>query len=781
MSPWNALPWNTIVAIIGISILIPSLLAIILIWIKRFEDLGMAIGVFLLILGGVSYAYLIPQDVVHEAMLPENYIWEDHGTVHYWERNSVLIQGKDLGLIPFNVRRVLPERSPIERNFLAKEVIHISKLNSENNKALIHDVIYDDTGDVLSVINKTEKVSEWYWVDSHTASLKYVNVNAGRMGIPSDLNGANSVEVGWVESHGEEGSKENVVFVRDMQRIKTGSLDGVEVTVWQSNIYNKPVIWHGEPYFCDETLQLTVNPTTGYVVHVYRHLVLSAHLSQFLQMYYPEALHFRVVTNYLKLSDPIGEAAELIYNTTADSQSMHLAEARDLSNLITYVPLGICIPMFLVGIALTWRYCGRSYYWKQYKEYEQKDDSSQRKTKRRWSRIKIYAVGICIILFSSSFGYIVYQGSSNQREIMQIPTVNENTSIPRLDETPTPPGSDRAIDSGRHILLPTDEGVHKLCRREWWYFNVFFNDPNSDLQQYSLIVSFNKMMFNDIRFLKPDNLFIILYDDTGMSYDFATLKKQRGTLQSDGPGVDITFENSWAKGTYPSWHIHAVNEAKGFVADLDFTADFLPVWVEGRSANLPFTKFIAGDYYIPRCTVIGNISWNKKMYHVGGIGYHDHVWENNIPRFITKGWDWCNLHFDNGWEMYMSKFILRTPRNRYSGSIVISPNNRNLTEFNKFIITYTETASPKDLPFMTYPKKYHLEAQQDDMVLKLDVEIYNTCEIVWKGARTGMFEGPCYVKGTFSWTGHTVELNGYGISEITRVKYLFELPGIFNK
>ena len=67
MSPWNALPWNTIVAIIGISLLIPSLLAIILIRIKRFEDLGMAIGVFLLILGSVSYAYLIPQDIIHEA------------------------------------------------------------------------------------------------------------------------------------------------------------------------------------------------------------------------------------------------------------------------------------------------------------------------------------------------------------------------------------------------------------------------------------------------------------------------------------------------------------------------------------------------------------------------------------------------------------------------------------------------------------------------------------------------------------------------------------------
>jgi hypothetical protein len=82
---------------------------------------------------------------------------------------------------------------------------------------------------------------------------------------------------------------------------------------------------------------------------------------------------------------------------------------------------------------------------------------------------------------------------------------------------------------------------------------------------------------------------------------------------------------------------------------------------------------------------------------------------------------------------------------------------------------------------MAYPKKLHVEAQRDDMTLKLDIEIYNTCQMVWKWARTGMFEGPCYAKGTFSWSGYTVELNGFGLSEFTRVKYLFGLPGIFRK
>ena len=167
------------------------------------------------------------------------------------------------------------------------------------------------------------------------------------------------------------------------------------------------------------------------------------------------------MTNYLKLNDPIGEAAELIYNTTVDSQNAHLAEARDINNLITYVPLVVCIPMFLIGIAFTWRYCGRSYYWKRYKEYEQEDASSQRKTKRQLSRKKILAIGMCSILLFSSIGYIVYQNSTNQKKDIQIPPVNGNTPIPAEENEPTPPGSNRVIDSGRHILLPTDEGIHK--------------------------------------------------------------------------------------------------------------------------------------------------------------------------------------------------------------------------------------------------------------------------------------------------------------------------------
>ena len=92
-----------------------------------------------------------------------------------------------------------------------------------------------------------------------------------------------------------------------------------------------------------------------------------------------------------------------------------------------------------------------------------------------------------------------------------------------------------------------------------------------------------------------------------------------------------------------------------------------------------------------------------------------------------------------------------------------------------------ESKKADDLPFLSYPIKYHVEASRDDMVLKLDITSLNVCEIVWKFGRSGMFEGSCYATGTLSWADNTVELNGYGMSEVTRVKYFLDNFRIFNR
>ncbi|MFW6121587.1 MAG: hypothetical protein ACOC80_11910 [Petrotogales bacterium] len=370
MLPWNVLPWDTVAIVIAISILVPSLITILFIKIKRYEELGMAIGVFLLILSPVTFFYIIPNNVVDDATLPEGYIWEDEGDIYYWEKNSVVSTEEHIFKLPHRIEKLIAKRSPIEKNFKGKEVIYVTQFDRHEKRAIIHDVLYDNKGEVLAVINGREKVSEWYGIDGHLSSLEYFNVDGGRMGIPSDSKRFDSVRIGWVESNGEKEGRENVVLIRNMEKTRIGVIDGIEVSVWESNIYNRPITWHGEPYICDETLRLIVEPKTGYVIHVYRHLVLSAHLSQFIEIYHPDITSFRFVNRFLKSYDPIGEAAELIYETTEESQAKHIAEVKVLDSQLTYLPIATCVPMFIVGIAFLWRYGGRSYYWKRYKDFE---------------------------------------------------------------------------------------------------------------------------------------------------------------------------------------------------------------------------------------------------------------------------------------------------------------------------------------------------------------------------------------------------------------------------
>lgn len=370
MLPLNALPLNTIGIVIGLSILIPSLISIYLIRIRKFEELGMIIGVFLIILGLTTYFYIIPMEIIEDAKLPDEYIWEDEGEVYYWEKNSVISTDEHVFKLPKLIERLISKRQPIEKNFIGKEVIYVSQLEKDEPKAIINDVLYDDKGEIFTVINGQEKISEWYGIDARLSSLEYYNVDAGRMGIPFDSMSRNTIRVGWVESNGEMNGRENVVLIRDMKKIRTGLIDGIEFCVWESIIYNQYVIWHGEQYICDETLRLIVEPRTGYIVHVYRHLVFSAHLSRFIEIYNPEITSYRFVDRFINSFDPIGEAAELTYQTTDESQAKHIAEVKNYNFQLVYFPILICVPMLIVGTGFLWRYGGRSYYWKRYKEFE---------------------------------------------------------------------------------------------------------------------------------------------------------------------------------------------------------------------------------------------------------------------------------------------------------------------------------------------------------------------------------------------------------------------------
>lgn len=370
MLPLSSLPWDSIGVVVGLSLLIPSLLSIVFIKRHRYEELGLAIGIFLLVLGIATFFVIIPQIIVDEAILPEDYIWEDEGTIYYWEKNSVFSPYESKIQLPPRIAERFSRREPIEITFLGKEIIKVTSIDKESNEAVIHDSLLAENGEILKVINGLEQVSEWYTVDARLSSLEYVRIHAGHMGIPSKSEDTKSYPVGWVESGGSPEGDERLVLLRNMKKSRSGTIDGVIFDVWESTVHNQQIYWHGESYYCDETLRLVVDPQTGYIINVYRHLVLSAHLSQFIELYYPSALESRLVTRFLDRDDPIGEAAILEYRTTDDSQARHIAEVKSFDDQLNIVPILLCVPLIIIGLLLFWRYAGRSYYWKKYKEFE---------------------------------------------------------------------------------------------------------------------------------------------------------------------------------------------------------------------------------------------------------------------------------------------------------------------------------------------------------------------------------------------------------------------------
>lgn len=327
----------------------------------------------------------------------------------------------------------------------------------------------------------------------------------------------------------------------------------------------------------------------------------------------------------------------------------------------------------------------------------------------------------------------------------------------------------------KNDLKPGDEGAHFIRYIpviEWWYFNVVFNKENSDLRDWSAMISFNHGS-NTLE--KPDILFITLYDDENKTYG-GMINKDRNTLQAIRYGMNITFENSWVTGIYPQWYLHVEDEDADLdheiIMDLYFKAKSLPYWV-GMNTGHGSPRSLIGYYSINHCEVSGYITIDGKVYRVFGTGYHDHTW---APYFkIASGfWDWFSIHFDNGLHAFI--WILN-PIGKNS-LISITPrfcwitDGQNFTDIKFFKMEYLEFENTS-IPGFIRPKKYHISSSSSFPKIDLYLETKNIHEYLWQrvstSSITGMWEGTCSVNGTMIINSNVSDITGSAIAEIIRI------------
>ena len=352
------------------------------------------------------------------------------------------------------------------------------------------------------------------------------------------------------------------------------------------------------------------------------------------------------------------------------------------------------------------------------------------------------------------------------------------------------------ITGNMRDVSPEDEGVHfnTIANiREWWYYTVVFSE-DCELAGWTATIGFCHMSWGDLRLtFKPDILVVTLHSPDGKEYG-GLINKQRkeilgllgsSTLEAHTPGVDIKYEKSWVKGVAPEWHVHAedgdIDKENEIVMDLDFFASSSPLWIQSNRLIDKGEGSIA-NYIFMGCEVTGEVIIDNLKYEVKGIGHHEHSWSPGVLKFAVKGWDWCHMTLDNGWNIYYSKYSItreilsssESKINPYASLIITTDNGETITNLDNIDITTLDSDKlflllkmPSELDISAKPSSTQILLKNYDLDLDIKIKSENTYKKTWKfPTYVGMKIGLNTVTGTIKWSdedgNHEIELNGTG-------------------
>lgn len=353
------------------------------------------------------------------------------------------------------------------------------------------------------------------------------------------------------------------------------------------------------------------------------------------------------------------------------------------------------------------------------------------------------------------------------------------------------------IAPNERSVSPKDEGPHYknvLINREWWYYTVVFN-KDSGLTGWTLTVSFNHMGRNDLFFEKPDLLFVALHSPDGKEYG-GIIEKERPILgllkepslqaTGDSNGFEVIFDDSYARGRAPNWHLHIegdeIDIKHDILIDLQYFAHDSPIWTY---SNRPFDKSEGkvASYMFMGCDVKGTVEIDGLKYKVKGIGHHEHTWASGLVfRNVVRGWDWVHMKFNNGWNIYYSNYYSLPQRqstktstvNPFANLIITTDQGKTLTKLENVDIEILESEKLFLLLNMPTKTQIHATASTSQILLKtynieLNLEIIpdNTYDQTWKRLSfVGMKIGRSKISGDISWEDeqgeHMLNLEGIG-------------------
>ena len=352
----------------------------------------------------------------------------------------------------------------------------------------------------------------------------------------------------------------------------------------------------------------------------------------------------------------------------------------------------------------------------------------------------------------------------------------------------------KSLTTGMRDISPNDEGKHYdklLVNREWWYYTAVLS-LGCDLPGWTISISFNHMARGD--FGKPDVLIATIQNPNGNSYGgivererplFGILKEPTLVAESSDKMFKVNFEDSYAQGLAPNWHIYIdqedLDEKNDIVIDLQYFAPSSGFWLF-NSRILDKSDGNTGSYMFTGCEITGTVKINGFTYNVEGIGHHEHTWTSSLLiRSLINGWDLCHIKLNNGWNIYYNNYYVlpqfkattTSKINPFSNLIITTDQGETVTILENVDVEFLESEQLFLLP--NIPIKTEVTATTKisqiildpyDITLKMNLDADNTYSHEWKfPSYVGIKLGRCSVSGTITWTDggeHNIDLTGVG-------------------
>lgn len=340
---------------------------------------------------------------------------------------------------------------------------------------------------------------------------------------------------------------------------------------------------------------------------------------------------------------------------------------------------------------------------------------------------------------------------------------------------------------------------------EWWATEAFFIS-REDNKRWSLKVAFSEGFIDEKHRGVVCNM--TLFDQDSNKQYIYYLRTAGARLQSSSETFDVHHEDSYMKGSYPTYQMHFHDPDHDIVIDFTCHAESFPHWV-AQDVTHGWLPMGIGFYrygFIPKTRISGTMKFQGKSFAIQGEGFFEHVWgsfdyehplatvsgilkalwvykklgfwwlENHrltVPRkllFSTEnnplGYDWVWGLFDNGWSVFYGNAMFWIMDGPAAGILIFTKDGKNYTEFSDITFHYKKTIYAKNHDFY-YPTELELIAKKGNETLRLTCTMTSESREYVRSARAHLFwtglalcEAPGIIKGSYDDGKQTIPLQG---------------------